>query len=112
MLAVTGKSIAEIYQEILQRYGMLYFAEADFSTTEQKKQQLRQAVFEEKKLPEFTGKIAGVSYEDGCKVLFEDGSWVIVRFSGTEPLLRLAAEGNTEEQAQNHLQCWKQFLGL
>ena len=112
MLAVTGKSIAEIYREIQQRYGMLYFAESDFSTTEQKKQLLRQAVFAEKKLPEFPQKIARVSYDDGCKILFEDGSWVIVRFSGTEPLLRLAAEGNTEEQARNHLQCWKQFLGL
>jgi hypothetical protein len=41
-----------------------------------------------------------------------DGSWVICRFSGTEPLLRLAAEGNTQSQAQNHIQCWKAFLEL
>ncbi len=112
MLAVTGKSIAEIYREIVRQYGMLYFEEADFSTTFQNKLWLQQLVFEQKKLPEFSGKIAGVSYEDGCKVVFEDGSWVICRFSGTEPLLRLAAEGNTCPQARNHIQCWSAFLGL
>ena len=31
-------------------------------------------------------------WEDGCKVYFTDGSWVICRFSGTEPLLRVMVE--------------------
>ena len=112
MLAVTGKSIAEIYNEILRQYGRLYFREADFSTTPQNKQCLRQQVFEKKELPEFPGKIAKVSYADGCKVVFEDGSWTICRFSGTEPLLRFAAEGNTDVQAEAYLQAWKAFLKL
>ena len=112
MLAVTGKSIAEIYSEIQERYGILFFAEEDLATTPQNKQLLQQLVFTEKKLPEFTGKIAAVSYADGCKVTFDDGSWVICRFSGTEPLLRFAAEGNTDKQAQSHIACWKAFLNL
>ena len=112
MLAVTGKSIAELYWEIVRQYGRLYFREADFATTPQNKQKLQQLVFLEKQIPEFPEKIAEISYEDGCKITFEDGSWVICRFSGTEPLLRLAAEGNTDQQAQNHIQCWKAFLQL
>lgn len=112
MLAVTGKSIAEIYREIVSRYGMLYFQERDFSTTAQNKQWLQQLVFEQKKYPEFSEKVAKISYEDGCKIFFEDGSWTICRFSGTEPLLRVAAEGNTYPQAQKYIQCWKTFLGL
>jgi phosphomannomutase len=112
MLAVTGKSIAEIYNEIQERYGTLFFAEEDFATTPQNKQLMQQLVFAEKKLPEFSGKIADVNYVDGCKVTFEDGSWVICRFSGTEPLLRFAAEGNTDKQAHNHIACWKAFLNL
>ena len=112
MLAVTGKSIAEIYSEIQERYGILFFAEEDLATTPQNKQLLQQLVFTEKKLPEFSGKIAHINYADGCKVILEDGSWVICRFSGTEPLLRFAAEGNSAEQAQNHIACWKAFLSL
>ena len=112
MLAVTGKSIAEIYQEIVEKNGMLHFVEKDFTTTPDHKQSLKALVFEQRKLPEFSGKIADISYADGCKVTFEDGSWVICRFSGTEPLLRLAAEGNTEAGAQDLIQCWKAFLKL
>jgi len=112
MLAVTGKSISELYWEIVRQYGRLYYREEDFATTPQNKQLLRQLVFQEKKIPEFTEKIAKISYADGCKIIFEDGSWVICRFSGTEPLLRLAAEGNTDRQAQNLIRCWKAFLEL
>ena len=112
MLAVTGKTIAEIYREIAEQYGELYFAEQDLATTAENKQLLKQVVFTQKKLPEFPEQIAKVSYEDGCKVFFADGSWTICRFSGTEPLLRFAAEGNTEAQAQNHIRCWKEFLNL
>lgn len=112
MLAVTGKSIGEIYREIIREYGMLYYEETSFSTTPENKQLLKQLVFEKKQLPTFTGKIEKVSYEDGCKVFFDDGSWVICRFSGTEPLLRLAAEGNMPEQAAQLIQRWKGFLNL
>ena len=112
MLAVTGKSIAEIYREILGKYGMLYYEEKSFVTTTQNKQWLKERVFDQKKLPEFAGQIEKISYEDGCKVFFEDGSWCICRFSGTEPLLRIAAEGNTHHQAVEQIRQWKEFLGL
>lgn len=97
---------------IIREYGMLYYEETSFSTTPENKQLLKQLVFEKKQLPTFTGKIEKVSYEDGCKVFFDDGSWAICRFSGTEPLLRLAAEGNTPEQAAQLIGRWKHFLGL
>ncbi|MFQ9827332.1 MAG: hypothetical protein ACLRXP_12290 [Oscillospiraceae bacterium] len=34
------------------------------------------------------------------------------RFSGTEPLLRMAAEAETDEKAQSYIQTWKAFLSL
>ena len=40
-----------------------------------------------------------MSYEDGCKVYF-DGAWVIIRFSGTEPRVRIFAEDGTVEGAE------------
>jgi len=110
MLAVTGKTIAQIYREIIDQYGMLYFAEKDLATTPENKQWLQQQIFEQKKLPEFGETVAEIRYEDGCKILFADGSWTVCRFSGTEPLLRLAAEGNSDSQAQNHIHSWEAFL--
>ena len=112
MLAVTGKSVAQLYREIAQRYGKLYYEEAAFTMTNARKTGLQELLFVQEQIPDFGKEIASVSREDGCKVRFTDGSWVICRFSGTEPLLRMAAEGNTEDQAGSYIRTWKNSLGL
>ena len=112
MLAVTGKSVAQLYREITQRYGKLYYEEAAFTMTNARKQELQQLLFVQKQLPDFPGTVEKVSREDGCKVCFADGSWVICRFSGTEPLLRMAAEGNTQSQAKEYIAIWREMLDL
>ena len=110
MLAVTGKSVGQLYREIAERYGTFCYAEADIQTTEVQKQVLRDRVFEQQIIPAFEGKIQSISWKDGCKVVFEDDSWVICRFSGTEPLLRIAAEGTSPEQAQSYIGLWREFV--
>ena len=42
-----------------------------------------------------------VSWDDGCKVYFTGGGWVTIRFSGTEPLLRVFAEMPTGDEARS-----------
>ncbi|MBV8886798.1 MAG: phosphoglucomutase/phosphomannomutase family protein, partial [Chroococcidiopsidaceae cyanobacterium CP_BM_RX_35] len=39
-----------------------------------------------------------ISRKDGVKLYLEDGSWVLLRPSGTEPLLRIYLETNTEDK--------------
>ena len=110
MLAVTGKSIGQLYREITQKYGMLYYDEADFKMTPERKAELQSRIFQNHQIPSFQEKILHIDQTDGCKICFEDGSWVICRFSGTEPLLRIAAEGTTPHQARNYIQRWQNFL--
>lgn len=112
MLAVTGKSVSQLYREIVRKYGMLFYEDAAYSMSPVRKEELWQLLYGEKLLPDFGAAITHVSYDDGCKVYFDDDSWVICRFSGTEPLLRIAAEGNTKAQAAGYLQIWKNVLGL
>ena len=112
MLAVTGKTIGQLHREIIQKYGMLYYEEEALSMSPERKVQLQQLVFDGKQIPSFQEAVKSVSYEDGCKITFTDGSWVICRFSGTEPLLRIAAEGNTRHQARNYIQLWRSMLKL
>ena len=112
MLAVTGKSISALYREILDKYGETVYVEDDFAMTPERKKLLQEEIFVHHRFPGFTGGIQRIDRSDGCKIWFADGSWVICRFSGTEPLLRMAAEGRTEEQAKRHIQYWKEFLKL
>ncbi len=46
------------------------------------------------------------------KLWLSDGSWVICRFSGTEPLLRMAAEAESEERAESLIGAWRELLSL
>lgn len=59
-------------------------------------------------LPVFGQAIERVSYEDGCKVYFKDGSFAVCRFSGTEPLLRLCAEAPQVAQAQGYMNAFRE----
>lgn len=46
--------------------------------------------------PEFQGRrVSRVDRTDGLKLIFADGSWLLLRLSGTEPLLRVYAEAAT-----------------
>ncbi|MCQ2558121.1 MAG: phosphoglucomutase/phosphomannomutase family protein [Oscillospiraceae bacterium] len=112
MIAVTGKSIPELYAEICAQYGELMSAAADFTMTAKRKEELQKLLFCDLALPEFGCEVDHISREDGCKVYFRDGSWVICRFSGTEPLLRMASEAETKAKAENYIAVWKSFLEL
>ena len=111
MLAVTGKSLSQLFQEITGQYGTLVYREADFRMTPARKAELQQLLFEDLMCPAFEN-VDHISREDGCKVYFQDGSWVICRFSGTEPLLRMAAEAGTGEAAKSYIDAWKRLLKL
>ena len=111
MLAVTGKKLSQLYREICEQYGELSYAEASLRMTPERKKELQKYLFEEMACPAFEN-VDHISREDGCKVYFRDGSWVICRFSGTEPLLRMAAEAETDAQVRRYIAVWKDFLQL
>ena len=79
--------------------------------TPARKCELQELLFEKNLLPSLEN-VCRINREDGVKLYFEDGSWVICRFSGTEPLLRMAAEGRDAEQADGYIAAWKTLLNL
>lgn len=112
LLSVTGKSLSQLLDEIHKQFGCYYMTEGDFKFSYAEKDRLVHLLFNEKKLPEFKYKIERVSYLDGVKIYFENGGWIITRFSGTEPLLRIFCEMENEETAMEVSTRMKEFLGL
>ncbi|WP_281630057.1 phosphoglucomutase/phosphomannomutase family protein [Vibrio sp. St2] len=112
MISVTGKKLSELLDEIYTKYGYAYTAEGDCSFKAGQKQALHHKIYVEKQLPQFEFEIERVSYEDGAKVYFKNGGWVIARFSGTEPLLRIFAEMADKETAEGIVEQFKIFLQL
>ena len=112
MVSAMNASPARIMADLTARFGAFEMADSDFSYPAEQKPQLTHLLFEQKALPAFDRPVRRVSYEDGCKVYFEDGGFVVCRFSGTEPLLRFCAEADTKEKALASIQAFKDMLKL
>lgn len=48
--------------------------------------------------------------DDGLKLYFEDGSWLLIRFSGTEPLLRILSEAKTMKEVDSLINYAKEYF--
>lgn len=112
MIAVTGKRLSEIYKMIEEECGAIYMEERDYKFSQEKKVEMHKILMEEKKVPELPFEIDHISYMDGCKIYFKNGGWVVARFSGTEPLLRIFCEMPRKEDAEKVSCIYEEFLGL
>lgn len=112
MIAVTGRKISEIYKDIEAECGSIYMEERDYKFSVEKKAEIKRILMEEQRIPDLPYKIEKVSYMDGCKIYFKNGGWVIGRFSGTEPLIRIFCEMPKKEDAIKVCDILKEFLGL
>lgn len=110
MIAVTGKTLSEIAQDIEKEYGAIYMEERDYTFTHERKAEIKRLLMEDKLLPKLPYAIERVSYLDGCKVYFKNGGWIIARFSGTEPLLRIFCEMESQNQAAELCEIFEEFL--
>jgi len=110
MVSVIGKTPSEIIEELEDKFGCFEMAEDNLRFAAEQKATINKVIFEEKKLPEFTQPVNHVGYEDGCKVYFENGDFVVCRFSCTEPLLRIFAESSNKENAVEYIEAFRSFL--
>ena len=111
MISVTRKPLSQLVQEIYDEYGEMHMAEYDWALTEESKKEIQQRILTDKQLPTFDRAISKVSYMDGCKVYFEEG-WIIVRFSGTEPRVRVFAEARKLREAKELVRVMADFCNL
>lgn len=112
MMAVTGKKLSEITQDIEMEYGTIYMEERDYKFTLDKKEEIHQVLLIDKYIPNLPYAIEKISYLDGCKIYFNNGGWITTRFSGTEPLLRIFCEMPTEQDAKIVCEIYEEFLRI
>lgn len=110
MLARTGQTISQLRQRVYDLTGRLYGAETGFPATPEMR------VVIPRRLREITAGSLGsylvmhVSHLDGTKFLLEHDNWALLRFSGTEPVLRLFAEADSPEKAHQLIELLKKLV--
>lgn len=110
-MAKTGKSIKELIQEVYDLVGPFAFDRDDLHLTNEKKLAIIKKCEnnEYKKFGDYT--IQRVETVDGYKFYLAEDKWVMIRASGTEPLLRVYAQGPSEEEVRNILKATHAALG-
>jgi phosphomannomutase len=57
-------------------------------------------------------KVIGLDTSDGFKFILEDGGWMLIRFSGTEPIMRVYCETTHKDSVQRILQEGLHIAGI
>jgi phosphomannomutase len=110
MLAVTGKKVSQHLQDMEKRFGKYYYKRIDKHLTDSADK--NSLIGQAEELKELAGmKIVNKNTLDGCKLYFDDG-WLLVRASGTEPLLRLYTETYNENKTDLILESILKELNL
>ena len=112
MIAVTGMKLSEIMEKIRKEFGGMALEERDYRFSPEKKEAIQKRLLADKELPRIPYEVDRVSYLDGLKIYLKDGGWISVRFSGTEPLLRIFCEMKKKQDAAAFCEVFEEYLSL
>ena len=110
MLARTGQRISQLRERVYDISGRLYGVEEDLPATPEMRIVIPQRLREVATDHIGPYPVVRVSHLDGTKFFLENDNWVLLRFSGTEPVLRLYAEADSPEKAQELIQLLKKSV--
>ncbi|CAN5398036.1 phosphoglucomutase/phosphomannomutase family protein [soil metagenome] len=105
MVAIRGKSLVALLDELMAApdVGPFYYARHDQPMRPFDKVEMVTGLIAAAP-PLLAGQpIATINSKDGVKFILRDNSWLLIRPSGTEPLLRIYAEGRTDAAVQKLL---------
>jgi len=109
MLARTKRKVSELLQHVHESTGDLYFLEEVLPATPEMRVAIPRRMLENPVTTAARYRVIDVSSLDGTKLLLENDNWVLLRFSGTEPVVRLTVEADTMMKAQELMNWLRQF---
>jgi phosphomannomutase len=109
-MAHYGKSLGEVIADLHREFGPFHYGRRDLHLREGQKEKVMAAAAAPQ-LPNFAG--FGVTRRedlDGVKMYLENAAWLLVRPSGTEPLLRIYSEAPSESIVEEVLSRAEEFI--
>jgi len=104
IVAASGKTLYELVENLLEEVGPAFYQRTDLRLSHPvSKEAMSRSLVDEAPAEIGGEKVVRISTVDGIKYLMADGSWLLIRPSGTEPVLRVYAEGRTSQMVQDLL---------
>jgi len=109
MVATRGVSLKEMLEHLYEQVGRVVNGRIGVKLTPELHKSLSSKLAAN--METFAGRrVATVDRIDGVKIIFEDGSWILMRPSGTEPLVRIYAECSTEQELEVLLESGRKYI--
>lgn len=109
MRAVIGKPLTAILEDLVQKVGPVYSRRIDLHLDNERKNELIERIKNAPPTNPAGLVVLDVKTIDGVKLLLSRNSWVLMRPSGTEPLVRIYIESETPELLENLIETMKNF---
>jgi len=111
-MAVSGKGLRQLLNETMDEIGYFFYRRIDRRIDSVAKEQLIQRFKSQPPEKIDDRQVVASNFSDGFKFIFENGDWLLVRPSGTEPVLRLYSEAASPGQVDRLLRSAELLAGI
>jgi len=117
LMVKTGKTPSQLLDYLYSRVGPHYYDRVDFHIPPSKHKKIASFLAASRLASAFPDTIAGVKVAkvdttDDFRIILADDSWLLIRLSGTEPLVRIYAEAESEEKVKQLLDEGSVMVGI
>lgn len=102
-VAVNGKGLRQLLDETMDEIGHFYYQRIDRRIEDTAKEKLIAKLRTDPPTVIDGQRVVATNFSDGFKFIFESGGWLLIRPSGTEPVLRLYSEAASLDQVERFL---------
>jgi phosphomannomutase len=110
-MAVSGKGLRQMLEETMDEIGHFHYRRIDRHIGDTAKEQLIARLSSQPQREIDGCLVTATNFSDGFKFIFESGDWLLIRPSGTEPVLRLYSEAGSPEQVDRFLRAAVTIVG-
>ena len=111
-MARTGRSLSGLIDWLYETVGPHYYDRLDLEFAAARRAEVMGSVADSRPADIAGVAVSDVTTTDGFRFTLEDGSWLLIRFSGTEPLLRIYAEARSMERVQRLIGAGRDLTGI
>jgi phosphomannomutase len=108
----TGQTPSQLLDHLFELVGPHYYERIDTDFPEERRGEIVARLQSAKPSTIAGFKVTGISTMDGFKYLLDDGGWLVIRFSGTEPIMRFYVETTQENKRRDILDAGLKLAGL
>jgi phosphomannomutase len=103
MMSHYGRGLRDLVADMRAELGSFYYARRDLRTQPFSKAELVKKLKDNAPATMAGLSLVSINDRDGIKYLFDDSSWLLIRPSGTEPVLRVYSEARSPQLVQELL---------